>query len=59
MKERPIHKFEPRPGTFQLFTYCGVDGFRKGVETEDARGNRKATCKACIKLEAKSKETDR
>ncbi len=59
MNERPIHKFEPRKGTFALFTYCGVDGFRKGVRSEDAYGTPKATCKACIKLEAKSKELGR
>lgn len=52
-KIRPIHKLrlQSKNSSILMWTWCGVDPYRKGVQTENARGTNPATCKACLRLE--------
>lgn len=56
-KNRPIHKM--RPGkSLVVSTYCYADPYRRGVRTEGINvGQLKATCKHCLRAEAKEKQS--
>jgi len=55
-KNRPIHKLrDDLPRSIVARTFCGVDPYRRGVRTEGVNvGQSKATCKACLKIEAET-----
>lgn len=55
-KNRPIHKLTPATRKSVVArTFCGVDPCRKGIRTEGVNvGQSKATCKACLKIEAET-----
>lgn len=54
---RPVHKIKPNKRSIVAWTWCGVEPYRRGVESADAHNKGVATCKACLRLEAEAAKT--
>jgi hypothetical protein len=53
---RPVHKIKPSRSII-AYTWCGVEPYRRGIQSADAHNKGVATCKACLAEEAKAAKT--
>ena len=53
---RPVHKIKPSRSII-AYTWCGVEPYRRGIQTADVYNKAVTTCKACLAEDAKAAKT--